>query len=198
MQLDDARRSSQRDFILVSNDGVLALGNRGARPFQERIPIRGKHVAPWKTKESPMHRVGFMVVVPNQSPEEVVQIGASERGFVFLREPERIPRGRHVPRAGDESSASSGGYNLSDIPFVTSNHVGGSDAPGRAFRAHLLKPAPIMTDAPPPVCCHRAFRTRSMWLWSGKVMGRGAPLASYSTGLGQGVLRCVDRISGKT
>ena len=97
MQLDDPRRSTQRDFILVSNDGVLAFGNRGACPFQERIPIRGEHVAPWKTKESPMHLVGLMVVVPNQSPEEIVQIGASERGLVFLRELERIPRGRHVP-----------------------------------------------------------------------------------------------------
>ena len=104
-----------------------------------------------------MHRVGFMVVVRISRRRKSCRSerpNADSYSCASLRE---SPGDDTFLAPGGESSASFGGYNLSDIPFVTSNHIGGSEAPGRAFRAHLLKPAPIMTDAPPPVCCHRRF-----------------------------------------
>ena len=84
VQLDDARATTRWQITSGADNGVWAFRNLLAGGFEERVPIRGKDIAPWHLEKALMKWSRKVIGISDHVPEDLIQLGLSALYLVLL------------------------------------------------------------------------------------------------------------------
>src|SRR5581483_5788035 len=74
---------------------IFGIDNWPRRPFQERVPVRTKHISPRKTKQARVNFGRLPSMIGHLMSYEVIERSLTQEGAIFLSEAERV--GWNIP-----------------------------------------------------------------------------------------------------